>query len=222
MLMGQSLHFTTFAADEETCLIGTLTGSLHYQYKDSPLSLVPTFPSKITAVPPTQIESLGHCRYMLATHDSQLALATISVSGLHIAIVPNLPLPGVATHMRLGANDQLYLTCEPGCFAVLPLSSPSELTGKATIDSSIVQLDVVQPTGTVLVSSLTRAVLIDPSTFVTVQVGSKERRGEYGACSFKDVVLAARPNGFLWKANQTDGKVISTLKLTAEDGGKLG
>lgn len=45
-----TLHFSAFAADATTCLIGTPTGSLHYHSQGQELSLAPTFSSKVTAV----------------------------------------------------------------------------------------------------------------------------------------------------------------------------
>lgn len=47
-------------------------------------------------------------------------------------------------------------------------------------------------------------------------IGSRERRGDYGACYIKDTLYCARPNNYLWKARIT-GEVLTTLqfKLTS-------
>ena len=207
-----SLHFTAFAADSQSCLIGTPTGSVHYHYQGSGLRLTPMFDSKVTAV-----GNLDTATYLVATQNRGLSRVTVSETGL-VSTLLDIALPSPVTCLLCSRAGWVYLACESG--VLLVLSETLRVLKKWDIDANCIEMQEGEGQR-IVVSSGVRSCIVEAETGNTVQVGSKERKGWLGACHYKDIIIAARPNGFLWKANATDGKVLSTVKLSADDGSKL-
>lgn len=154
---------------------------------------------------------------MAATQDCHISKITVTEAGLTTESL-DIVAPSPVICMQLAPDKLLYAACESGTLLVLSL--PSTLLHQWSIDPQVIQL-VLLPDSRLLLSSLSRACILQVHTGQLAQVGSKERKGDLGACRYKDLIIAARPNGFLWKANMSDGKVISTVKLSADEGGKL-
>lgn len=162
------------------------------------------------------MESLGSGSYLVATQDCRLSKVQVSATLTTESL--DLLAPSPITCLRAASEKVVYATCELGTLLVLSL--PSTVLHQWCIDPQTTE--VVPLTSTdLLLSSLTRACILHLPTGGTTQVGSKERKGDLGACHYKDLIIAARPNGFLWKANLADGKVLSTVKLSTDEGGKL-
>ncbi|XP_065912533.1 BLOC-2 complex member HPS5-like isoform X2 [Dysidea avara] len=81
---------------------------------------------------------------------------------------------------------------------------------------SIVQLSYQQDS--LLISSTKKCVIIRPGVIGVIQVGTKPREGNYGACFYENleasnvVVYSARPGCRVWEA-WTTGKVVKTHKF---------
>lgn len=163
------------------------------------------------------MESLGAGCYLVATQDCLLSKVQVSASALTTEPL-DLVAPSPITCLRVTPEKVVYVACELGTLLVLSL--PSTLLYQWSADPQVTQIVPMSSTH-ILLSSLTRACIVHIQTGGSTQVGSKERKGDLGACCYKDLIIAARPNGFLWKANFDDGKVISTLKLSTDEGGKL-
>jgi hypothetical protein len=76
-------------------------------------------------------------------------------------------------------------------------------------DLHIVQVYPI-PENKCICSTYKRTYFIDNNT--PTPIGSRERRGDFGACYIKDNIYCARPNNYLWKAIPT-GEVLATLQF---------
>ena len=69
-----------------------------------------------------------------------------------------------------------------------------------------------------LVSTVSRCIILNVATREVVQVGKRQREGHFGACFNQrwpgkpPMVYSARPGGRLWEAD-VEGTVLSTLRL---------
>ncbi|OQR94825.1 hypothetical protein ACHHYP_00884 [Achlya hypogyna] len=131
-------------------------------------------------------------------------------------------------------SSRVFSACAGGTVAQTTIrAGMSAIFGNTTTefllkeDTSIVQLDLVKtttpPQDYLLVSSQTRVLIINlaaSDASGVVQVGSKLRQGNYGACFYLDPddkeyrVFSTRPGRRIWVGDAASGTVSSTLKFS--------
>ncbi|OQR93381.1 hypothetical protein THRCLA_08454 [Thraustotheca clavata] len=129
---------------------------------------------------------------------------------------------------------RVFSACSGGTVAQTSIrAGMSVLFGSTTTefllkeDTSIVQLDLIKsdnpPRDCLLVSSQTRVLLLNlmaTDSNGVIQIGSKLRQGNFGACFFLDQeeneykVFSTRPGRRVWVGDALSGTVSSTLKFS--------